>query len=59
MGPITISTEQILVVVGVSSSITTAIFWGAYLIGKLMSRIERLEARVDDHDDAIRLVKSV
>ena len=39
----TITTEQFLMVLGGASSITTAIFWGAFLIGRLNSRIETVE----------------
>ncbi len=43
----TISTEQILVVIGVASTITTSIFWGAFLLGRLHSRVEAVENRMD------------
>lgn len=42
----TISTEQILMVVGGASTITTAIFWGAFLLGRLHSRMESVERGV-------------
>jgi hypothetical protein len=59
MGAINISFSQVLAVVALSSTITTAIFWGAFLIGRAMHRIERLESRVDDHEQVIREFKSV
>lgn len=36
----TISTEQILTVIGVASAITTAIFWGAFELGRLRSDVD-------------------
>ena len=39
----TISTEQILMVLGGASTITTAIFWGSFLLGRLHSRMETVE----------------
>jgi hypothetical protein len=49
----TITAEQILAVCAAGSTIATAIFWGAYYLGKVTNRIERLEERVDDHDRII------
>ena len=43
----TISTEQILMVIGGASTVTTAIFWGAFLLGRLHSRVEAIEHRMD------------
>lgn len=40
--------QQVLWIVGGATSLTTAIFWGAYLGGKLMSRIEALEKDVTE-----------
>ena len=45
---VSIPWQQVLMVVGGATSLTTAIFWGAYLFGKLMSRIESLERDVRD-----------
>lgn len=42
----TISTEQILMVLGGASTITTAIFWGAFLLGRLHSRMDTNEKDV-------------
>lgn len=53
----TVTYEQILMVVGGASTITTGIFWGAYLLGKLVGRIDRLEEHVQDHDADIRHLK--
>jgi hypothetical protein len=52
-----ITTEQILTIVGLASACANAIFWAAFLLGKIWSRIERLEMRVEDHDQAIREFK--
>lgn len=35
--------QQVLWIVGGATSVTTGIFWGAYLFGKLMARIDALE----------------
>ena len=43
----TISTEQILMVVGSASTITTAIFWGAFQLGRLHSRMTSVENTLD------------
>lgn len=42
----TITTEQALMVIGGASTITTAIFWGAFLLGRLHSRMETVEREV-------------
>ncbi len=43
----TITSEQALMVFGGASTITTAIFWGAFLLGRLHSRIEDVEKGVE------------
>ncbi len=43
----TITTEQALMVFGGASTITTAIFWGAFLLGRLHSRIEDAEKGIE------------
>ncbi len=42
----TITTEQFLMVLGGASTITTGIFWGAFLLGRLHSRMESVEKGV-------------
>ena len=42
----TISINQILMVIGGASTLTTGIFWGAFLLGKLYSRMEDVEKSV-------------
>ena len=49
--PITISAEQIMVLVGSVAGGVTAIFHFAMYIGRLTNRIERVERRVDDHEE--------
>ena len=49
--PITISAEQIIVVIGSVAGAVTGIFHFAMYIGRLTNRIERVERRVDDHDE--------
>jgi hypothetical protein len=39
----TITTQQALMVIGLASTITTAIFWGSFLLGRLHSRMEDVE----------------
>lgn len=41
--------QEALMVIGGAASITTAIFLGAFYLGKLWARMERIEQRVDDH----------
>ena len=54
-----ISTEQVLVVIGCASTIATSLFWGAIYLGRLTARLERVEGRVSDHDDQIeRLLRA-
>ena len=54
-----ISPEQILVVVGIASSLATSLFWGAIYLGRLTARLERVEGRVGDHDaDIERLLRA-
>jgi hypothetical protein len=49
-----ISNDQVLSVIGAATALANAIFWGAFLLGKIWARIERLETKVEDHDTAIR-----
>jgi len=56
---VSISTEQVLVVIGCASTIATSLFWGAIYLGRLTARLERVEGRVSDHDDQIeRLLRA-
>jgi hypothetical protein len=43
----TVSWEQFLMVLGASFTLTTGIFWSAFLLGKLYSRMEGVESGVD------------
>ena len=55
-GPVfSIPWQQVLWILGGATSLTTAIFWGAYLGGKLMSRIEALEGDVKELKSRRRL----
>jgi hypothetical protein len=49
--------QQVMLVIGGASAVANAIFWGAYLLGKITSRIERLETRMDDADEDIRALR--
>lgn len=42
----TISMNQIMMVIGGATSLTTGIFWGAFMLGKLYSRMEDVEKSV-------------
>lgn len=53
------NTEQIGGVIAGATAVANAIFWGAFLLGKIWTRIERLELKVEDHDQAIREFKGV
>ncbi len=54
-----LSWEQIVAVIGAGSTMGSAIFWGALWLGRLTNRIERIERRVDDHDDELRVIKGL
>ncbi len=47
-------TQLLVMVVGGFTAATNAIFWGAFLLGKIQSRIERLEVKVEDHEGRFR-----
>ena len=51
----TISAEQILMVVGGAASITTAIFWGAWYLGRLGNRVDWLVQKVAEHERILSL----
>ena len=54
----TISLQQALLAISLSSTIATALFWGAIYLGRLTTRLERVEGRVLDHDrDMAELIK--
>lgn len=42
----TVSYEQLLMVIGGATTITTAIFWGSFLLGRLNSRMESVERSI-------------
>lgn len=51
--------QQALTVIGAASAVASAIFWGAFQLGKMRSDIDRLDRKVEDHDQAIRIFKRV
>lgn len=51
----TISTEEVLMVVGGAASITTAIFWGAWYLGRLGNRVDWLAQKVAEHERLLAL----
>ncbi len=46
----TISIQQAIVIVGLFSSVTTAIFWGSFLLGRLHQRMEGVETSIHQID---------
>jgi hypothetical protein len=40
--------QTVLAVIGGATTVANAVFWGAFLLGKMWSRIERLETKVED-----------
>lgn len=53
-----ISVSMLLTVCGGASAIATGIFWGAYYMGKYISRLETVEEKVKEHDEIIGVFKS-
>lgn len=49
-----ISPQQVLAVISVASSVTTAIFLGAYFLGRLRGQLERAEERIAEHSLMLR-----
>lgn len=54
-----LSVEAVLAVVGGAVSVTTAIFWGSYVLGKYTNRIEVIERRVDAHDEILSGLRAI
>ena len=52
-----IDASQTYTAIAAASAVANAIFWGAFLLGKIWTRIERLELKVEDHETAIREFK--
>jgi hypothetical protein len=54
--------QQAAVICGLGSTIATALFWGALYLGRLTSRLERVEVRVTDQqkdlDELWRLARA-
>lgn len=57
--PINLSLQNLAAIITGTVAITTAIFWGAFLLGRLWNRLEWVERRVDEHDAAIREFKGL
>ena len=53
MGNVTISTTDILAVIGGAAALVTAIWHAAMYLGKLTVRVDRHEDRLEDHDKAL------
>lgn len=54
-----IEPQLILGVIGAATAVANATFWGAFLLGKMLSRIERLETKVEDMESNLRIFKGV
>ena len=46
----TITIQQALIAISISSTIATGLFWGAIYLGRLTARLERVEGRIVSHD---------
>lgn len=57
MGTVTISTQELLVVIGGAVSIVTAIWYAALYVGKITVRLDRHEDRLNDHAKAIKRIE--
>jgi hypothetical protein len=49
-GAVTIPWSELFMVIGGAATIATSVFWGAYLLGKITNRIERVEVIAEDLD---------
>lgn len=45
----TISVEIVLTVIGGASALSTAIYWGAYHLGRYRQRMDALELELKEH----------
>jgi hypothetical protein len=54
-----VSLQAVLAVIGIASTLTTAVFWGAYLLGKYIARLESVENTVTRHEEDIRVLKGL
>ena len=55
----TITTQEILKVIGGSVAIVTAIWHAAMYVGRITVRLQRHEDRLDDHARAIKRIEAV
>lgn len=46
----TIGAQEVLAVVGAATGIATAIFWGAFYMGRIHSRLAEHDERLDEID---------
>ena len=44
----TVGIPELLLIWGCATGVGTALFWGTLLLGRITSRVERSESRVDD-----------
>ena len=53
-----ISVQMLLTVCGGASAIATGIFWGAYYMGKYISRLESVEQKVEVLDRRVSVFEN-
>lgn len=47
------SLEQFMAIIGAGSTMGSAIFWSALLIGRMTNRVERVERRIEEIDHTL------
>jgi len=49
----TVSPQLVLAIIGLGSTVATAIFWSAFYLGKIISRLDRVDDTIKDHEARI------
>ena len=57
MGPVTLDPTQMFMVIGGAVSLVTLVWHAGMAAGRVFNRLERVEQRVDDHDDEISEIR--
>lgn len=52
-----ITPQQVLAAITGGATLSTAIFWGAYHLGMYRIRLDRVEAKVEEHDKIITVFR--
>jgi hypothetical protein len=45
-----VSPQQVLAIIGFGSTVATAIFWSSFYLGKIISRLDRIDDTIKDHE---------